>query len=92
MRTVAALLVSVVFALAGCGGDGDGETTNGTSSQTLSISESDFTLTPSTVTVDAPGTYTFEAMNDGGVDHALEIEGNGIEERTDTIAPGSPPR
>ena len=88
MRTVAALLVSVVFALAGCGGDGDGETTNGTSSQTLSISESDFTLTPSTVTVDAPGTYTFEAMNDGGVDHALEIEGNGIEERTDTIAPG----
>jgi uncharacterized cupredoxin-like copper-binding protein len=88
VRTVAALLVSVVFALAGCGGDGDGETTNGTSSQTLSISESDFTLTPSTVTVDAPGTYTFEAMNDGGVDHALEIEGNGIEERTDTIAPG----
>jgi uncharacterized cupredoxin-like copper-binding protein len=88
VRTVAALLVSLVFALAGCGGDGDGETTNGTSSQTLSISESDFTLTPSTVTVDAPGTYTFEAMNDGGVDHALEIEGNGIEERTDTIAPG----
>ena len=40
------------------------------------------------MTVDAPGTYTFEATNDGGVDHSLEIEGNGVEEETETIAPG----
>jgi plastocyanin len=88
VRIVAALFVASVFALAGCGGDDGDETTNGTSSQTFSISESDFTLTPSTVTIDAPGTYTFEATNDGGVDHALEIEGNGIEEETETIGPG----
>ena len=37
---------------------------------------------------DTPGTYTFEATNDGGVDHALEIEGNGTEEKTETIGPG----
>ena len=43
---------------------------------------------PATVTIDAPGTYTFEATNDGGVDHALEIEGSGIEEETETIGPG----
>ena len=43
---------------------------------------------PPTVTIDAAGTYTFEATNDGGTDHALEIEGNGIEEETDTIGPG----
>ena len=27
-------------------------------------------------------------MNDGSVDHALEVEGGGVEEETDTIAPG----
>ena len=43
--------------------------------ETFSITESDFTLTPATVTIEAPGTYTFEATNDGGVDHSLEIEG-----------------
>ena len=86
---MATLLVAVTFALAGCGGDEGDETTSGTSSQeTFSISESDFTLTPATVTIDAPGTYTFEATNDGGVDHALEIEGSGIEEETETIGPG----
>jgi plastocyanin len=88
VRTIAAVVVASVFAVAGCGGDDGGETTNGTSSQTFSISESDFGLTPSTVTIDAPGTYTFEATNDGGVDHSLEIEGNGVEEETETIGPG----
>lgn len=87
MRYLAIAFV-LTLALAGCGGDDGGETTNGTASQTFSITESDFTLSPATVTVDAPGTYTFEATNDGGVDHALEIEGSGIEEETDTISPG----
>ena len=89
--TLALVLVAAMIAVAGCGGDDDGgseETTNGTSSQTFSIVESDFTLNPATVTVDGPGTYTFEATNDGGVDHSLEIEGNGVEEETDTIGPG----
>ena len=89
MRILAALFVVLTFAVAGCGGDDGEEATNGTSSQeTFSISESDFTLTPPTVTIEAPGTYTFEATNDGGVDHSLEIEGNGVEEVTETIAPG----
>jgi uncharacterized cupredoxin-like copper-binding protein len=89
VRTVATLLVALTFAVAGCGGDDGEEATNGMSSQqTFSISESDFTLTPPTVTIDAPGTYTFEATNDGGVDHALEIEGNELEEETETIGPG----
>lgn len=86
----------VLFALtslllvAGCGGDDDEETTPTTtaSAETFTISETDFALSPSTVTIDAPGTYTFEATNDGDTDHALEIEGNGVEEETDTIGPG----
>ena len=76
--------------VAGCGGDDGEETTPTTtaSAETFTISETDFALSPSTVTIDAPGTYTFEATNDGGTDHALEIEGNGVEEETDTISPG----
>ena len=95
VRTVRRLLRRLRCSLvAGCGGDdGDEETTNGTSSQTFSISETDFTLTPSTVTIDAPGTYTFEATNDGGIDHALEIEGQRRRgERRTRSAQASPPR
>jgi plastocyanin len=86
---VAVALASLLL-VAGCGGDNGEETTTTTtaSAETFTISETDFALSPSTVNVDAPGTYTFEATNDGGTDHALEIEGNGIEEETDTIAAG----
>jgi uncharacterized cupredoxin-like copper-binding protein len=85
--TVVVVLLSV-FLVAGCGGDDNGgEGTTGTASQ-ISISATDFAFTPSTVTVDAPGTYTFDLTNDGGTDHALEIEGNGIEEETGTVSPG----
>ena len=48
----------------------------------------DFALEPKTVQVDAPGTYTFKVTNNGQTQHALEIEGNGVEEETDTLAPG----
>jgi uncharacterized cupredoxin-like copper-binding protein len=94
MRYVVALVALVsTFALAGCGGDDNGGeeatgTTTSTSAQTFSISAMDFSFSPSTVTVDAPGTYTFELTNDGGTDHAIEIEGNGSEERSDTVSPG----
>jgi uncharacterized cupredoxin-like copper-binding protein len=85
--TVVVMLLSV-FLVAGCGGDDNGgEETTSTASQ-ISISATDFAFTPSTVTVDAPGTYTFDLTNDGGTDHALEIEGNGVEEETDTVSPG----
>ena len=87
--TVVAALMSV-FLVAGCGGDDNGgeETTTGTASQTFSISATDYAFTPSTVTVDAPGTYTFDLTNDGATDHAIEIEGQGSEERSDTVSPG----
>ena len=90
MRTLVAVIVASVFVVAGCGGDDNGgeETTTGTASQTISITATDFAFSPSTVTVDAPGTYTFDLTNDGGTDHAIEIEGQGSEERSDTVSPG----
>jgi uncharacterized cupredoxin-like copper-binding protein len=91
VRTLTAVIVALMLAVAGCGGDSDsagGETTDSTSSQSFAVSASDFTFSPPTFSIDAPGSYTFDVTNDGGVDHALEIEGNGIEEETETIAPG----
>jgi plastocyanin len=91
--TLAALAAALVVPLAGCGGEesSGSETTTAAaagSAQTVSVSETEFALDPATVMLDAAGTYTFRAVNDGSIDHALEIEGNGVEEETETIGPG----
>jgi uncharacterized cupredoxin-like copper-binding protein len=35
-----------------------------------------------------PGRYRFEVVNSGEAEHDLEIEGNGVEEKTPLIGPG----
>jgi plastocyanin len=85
------VVAAVAVALAGCGGEEASEETGaaaGGSSQTVEIRETEFALAPATVTLDSAGTYTFRAVNDGSIDHALEIEGNGVEEETETIGGG----
>jgi uncharacterized cupredoxin-like copper-binding protein len=94
LRTV--LVVAAVLALAGCGGNysassgSPGSTTNGTAgaSQTVSISEAEFKLSPSSLSVDKAGKVTLQVKNTGSITHALEIEGNGVEEKTGSIDPG----
>ena len=96
LAAICAGTVTVVTVLAACGGDnGDNESSAppaasppATSSQTVDISATEFKFDPSTVTVDAPGTVTIHLTNDGEVGHAIEIEGNGVEEETETIGPG----
>jgi uncharacterized cupredoxin-like copper-binding protein len=85
----AAFLGVLALVLAGCGGDGGGpgESTEAPL-KTVTISETEYKLDPSTVSVDKSGTYSFAVVNKGQVAHALELEGNGIEEKTDTIDPG----
>jgi uncharacterized cupredoxin-like copper-binding protein len=90
-----ALLVGLAALLAGCGGKSGGSKTVAASSggggggQTIQVKEMEFKLTPSSFTVSKPGTVTFEATNAGKIDHALEVEGNGVEEKTSSISPGS---
>jgi uncharacterized cupredoxin-like copper-binding protein len=99
-RSAVALLA--VVALAGCGGNGSGgggyggggggTTTAAAPAATgpkQTVSLVDFALQPKTIRLDKPGTYTFEATNNGQTEHALEIEGNGVEESTETLAPGA---
>ena len=104
MRSWAVLLlfVSVMVALSlpiGCAGRGGGEGGNGGGDEapsrakdsvvkTIQIEETEFRLEPAEITLDKPGTYVFEAVNSGDTVHALEVEGEGIEEETEEIQPG----
>lgn len=88
MRIAIALGGAVLLALSGCGGDGAESGGTGGGGETIEIALSDFALDPATVRVDAAGTYTFRAVNDGETGHALEVEGGGVEEETDELGPG----
>jgi plastocyanin len=77
--------------LSGCGGeDGAEDAGPGASGggRTVEIRETEFALDPAEVTLESAGRYTFRAVNDGSVDHALELEGSGVEDETETIAAG----
>ena len=54
---------------------------------TVEISASEFKFDPSDPTTGA-GSVTFNLTNDGEAPHNLEVEGNGIEEVSDTVEPG----
>jgi uncharacterized cupredoxin-like copper-binding protein len=70
----------------GGGGGGSGSasssnTTGGASGgviKTVAIKETQFKLSPSSVTLSKPGTYAFKAENNGSVQHSLAIEGKGV--------------
>ena len=90
-RVLALLLVAAAVALAaGCGG-GDGEEGGGDGgggAQTVQVAATDFAFDPAEISAEA-GEVTFELTNDGEAPHALEIEGGGVEEASDTIDPGA---
>jgi uncharacterized cupredoxin-like copper-binding protein len=83
------IVTTLALALTGCGSDEneDSEQTSGAPRQTITITETDFALDPSSVDLEQPGTYAFEVVNEGKVAHALEVEGEGIEEETETLQP-----
>ena len=56
--------------------------------KTIRVKEVEFALKPAEITLEKPGTYLFKAVNSGGTVHALEVEGQGIEEETEEIQPG----
>ena len=77
------------LALAGCGsGSEEAATDAAGGGETIEIAASEFAFDPSSVQVEETGTITFRVANDGSIPHALEVDGPGIEEETDTIEPG----
>ena len=95
MRRIAVLLPAVLV-LAACGGGspstapgGASTASGGTALQTIQISEKEFSLSPGIVSLPKAGTYAFKVTNNGTVPNALEIKGNGVAQKTGSIAPGS---
>jgi plastocyanin len=92
---VAGILALVGLFAAGCGsgyGGANSTAPTGTAAtgggKSISITAADFSLDPSKIQIDQPGTYTIQLTNNGKTGHALEVEGQGIEDKTDTINPG----
>ena len=99
-RTTATLATVLVLALAGCGGDdessssgsgGGGGSSNGSSGggggQQLALAapeDGSLKFDKSELDADA-GTVTINFDNPSSVPHAVEIEGNGVEEASDTV-------
>jgi uncharacterized cupredoxin-like copper-binding protein len=102
LAAVVAALLWLVSGCAGGGGGGGGGGDGGagggeenapsgakeTVVKTIEVKEAEFALKPAEITLEKPGTYLFKAVNSGGTVHALEVEGQGIEEETEEIQPG----
>jgi uncharacterized cupredoxin-like copper-binding protein len=90
-RAAAAILAFALLAVAGCGEKREtttgGAPASGSAPAAVTVSETEFKLDPASVEV-AEGKVTVEVKNEGGTEHALEIEGPGGEVKTPTLAPG----
>jgi uncharacterized cupredoxin-like copper-binding protein len=92
--SVAVSLVSLAAVLAGCGGGSSGGAAPAAgpapaNATTVTATETDFKIALSSASV-AAGTYTFKAVNNGQVTHALEINGPGVSDKsTAGISPSS---
>ena len=62
----------------GGGGSGSSQGTTGKVIKSVVIKETEFKLSPATVTLSKPGTYAFKAEDDGSTQHSLEIEDEGV--------------
>ena len=57
------------------------------------VVETSYAIEPKTITIERPGSVIFVAKNESADhDHALEIEGEGLEERSEDIPPGATDR
>jgi plastocyanin len=88
----AVMLLSLVVGCAGGAGSvGNAAPESGAKDsklKTIRIEETEYSLKPAEITLNKPGIYVFEVVNSGGTTHALEVEGEGIEEFSDEIGPG----
>jgi plastocyanin len=72
---------------AGCGSE-DESGAGAAPTQTIEVTESEFEVSTASAELEDAGSYAFRVRNNGSMEHALEVEGEGLEEETDTIAPG----
>ena len=90
-RNLCTVAAVAALALAACGDDDDDDAgDNGSAptsvSEAIQVKETEYKI--DTVGSSKAGSVTFGVSNDGQETHALEVEGNGIEEETEDIPPG----
>jgi uncharacterized cupredoxin-like copper-binding protein len=98
--SLAAPAVIVGLAIGGCGGGNDNNSSSKPSTTpatpasqtqggTVTVSETDFKLNPANAKVSKAGPVTIQVTNNGKVEHSLEVEGNGVEQKlSKNLAPG----
>jgi plastocyanin len=91
---LALLLAAGVLLAAGCGGDDDddggggGASTGGGGGLTLTADPGGaISWQPGSLSASA-GSVTIKLVNDSDTPHAVEVEGNGVEEESDTVTGG----
>jgi plastocyanin len=101
LSLLGAVVVVVAAVSGGCGGSGgttsllDAASTESSASsgggviKTVSVHETEYKLSPNTISLTKPGTYVFKGVNDGTTAHALGVEGNGVDSDISAIDPGS---
>ena len=98
-RTLATLAAVLLLALAGCGGDdepggggggsGGGSGGGGGGQQIALAAPEDGSLTFDKTELEAgAGTVTINFDNPSTTPHAVEIQGNGVDEKSDTVTGG----
>lgn len=86
MRRLGLLLLLVAVLVAACGG-GDGTEGDAGAGDALEIVLTDFRVEPPAGSLE-PGTYTARVVNEGGVVHALKIDGPTGETESAELQPG----
>lgn len=88
--------LSLVLTVTACGGGSTSNPPSSSGGKTVQVSEKEWSitidgneLTKGQGNASVPsGTVRFNIKNDGSVAHAFEIQGNGIDKKTDNIDPG----
>jgi plastocyanin len=93
---IALVLATGVLTAAGCGGDdnsssGGSGTSSGGGGETLTVTadpSGQISWDKSELSAKA-GKVTLKIVNESSVPHAIEVEGNGVEDKTDTVTGGN---
>jgi plastocyanin len=91
MRRITLFMLAGVLAVAGCGGDDDEpaptQESGGGGGQALTLTADPggaISWEPSELSAPA-GSVSIELVNESSVPHAVEVEGNGVEEESETV-------
>jgi plastocyanin len=87
VKAIASIGAAAVLLAAGCGGK-DSDQASSTRGEQIPITLNEYTISPKNVPLNGEDTYTFLVVNKGTMTHALEIEGNGVEEETGDLGTG----